>query len=197
MKMMNKTKKITIVAMLSAAAAVLMFFEFSVPLMPAFIKLDFSELPAIIAACTMGPISGIAVCFLKNLIHLTVSTTGGIGELSNFILGVLFVVPAGLICKKINGVKGAVIGSVTGALVMAAASVLTNYYIVYPAYTIFMPMEAIINSYRVINNNIDTLFKALVVFNMPFTFIKGLCSAAVLIVVRKPLFYLLKKEKIV
>ena len=72
-------RKITVTAMLGALAAILMFFEFSVPfIMPGFIKMDFSELPALIAAFSMGPVSGIAVCFIKNivnLLHTTVSYT--------------------------------------------------------------------------------------------------------------------------
>ena len=97
MSMMNKTKKLTIIAMLAALASVLMFFSFNVPLMPPFIKFDFSELPAAVAAGLLGPVSGVVVCLVKNLVNLYFTTTGGVGELSNFILGCLFVVPMGII----------------------------------------------------------------------------------------------------
>ena len=64
----------------------LMFLSFSLPVIPSFVKLDFSELPALIAAFSMGPASGVAVCFLKNLINLAMSSTAGVGELCNFLL---------------------------------------------------------------------------------------------------------------
>ena len=99
-----KTKKridvryVTVTAMLSAIAFILMFLDFSVPfIMPEFIKMDLSELPALIGAFSMGPVCGVAVCLVKNLLHLFISTTGGVGELSNFLLGTAFVLPAGLI----------------------------------------------------------------------------------------------------
>ena len=102
---MKRTKfnirTIAVTGMLGALATVLMFLEFPIPmLIPPFIKFDFSELPALLAAYAMGPVSGIAVCFIKNVINLLHTQTGGVGELSNFILGVCFVLPAGLIYKR-------------------------------------------------------------------------------------------------
>ena len=88
-------RKLTMTAMLAAVSTVLMFFSFNVPLRPSFIKLDFSELPALIAAYALGPLPGITVCLIKNLINVKNTTTGGVGELSNFVLGAAFVAPAG------------------------------------------------------------------------------------------------------
>ena len=116
--------------------------------MPSFIKLDFSEVPALIASFSMGPVSGVLVCLIKNLINVTMTTTAGAGELSNFILGVLFVVPAGLIYKFKRTRIGALIGSVVGAVIMGLMSLLTNYYIAYPVYENFMPIEAILSMYQ-------------------------------------------------
>lgn len=92
-------RKMTVTAILAAVSTVLMFLSFNVPFMPSFIKMDFSELPALIAAFAYGPLSGVIVCLIKNLINLLSTQTGGVGELSNFILGCAFVLPAGLIYK--------------------------------------------------------------------------------------------------
>ena len=113
---MKRTKfnirTIAVTGMLGALATVLMFLEFPIPmLIPPFIKFDFSELPALLAAYAMGPVSGIAVCFIKNAINLLHTQTGGVGELSNFILGVCFVLPAGLIYKRKKTQKSAMIGA--------------------------------------------------------------------------------------
>ena len=200
-KMMNETaavskvnvRKITVTAMLGALATILMFFEFSVPfIMPGFIKMDFSELPALIAAFSMGPVSGIAVCFIKNIVNLLHTTSGGVGEISNFILGVCFVLPAGLIYKKNKSQKGALIGALTGAFIMAVVSVFSNYFIVYPVYENFMPMEAIIGAYQAINHNVRNLWDALIWFNMPFTFVKGMFSVVITFLVYKRISPILK-----
>ena len=128
----RKTRKMVMTAMLAAVSSVLMFFSFNVPLMPGFIKMDFSELPALIASFALGPVSGVAVCLVKNLVNLFFTTTGGVGELSNFLLGSLFVAPAGIVYRKIKGRKGALVGSLIGAAAMAVCSVFSNYYVVYP-----------------------------------------------------------------
>jgi riboflavin transporter FmnP len=181
-------RKLTMIAMLSCVSFLLMLLNFSVPVMPGFIKMDLGELPALIGSFALGPVSGAVICLIKNLLHLTVSSTGGVGELSNFILGVLFVVPAGLIYTRWKTRKGPILGALVGALCMAAVSVLTNYFIVYPFYAKFMiPMEGIIGAYSAIASWADTLWEALVCFNMPFTFVKGLLSMVITLLVYKRL----------
>ena len=184
-KRTNHIRKMVMTALMAALSSVLMFFSFNVPLMPSFIKMDLSELPALIAAFAMGPLSGAAVCLVKNLVNLFFTTTGGVGELSNFLLGVFFVVPAGIIYRLRPRLSGAVIGSVTGALLMAVLSVFSNYYVVYPIYTAFLPMDAIIGMYQAINPSVKNLWQCLIVFNMPFTFIKGMVSAVITMAVYK------------
>ena len=186
-KRINHTRRMVMTAILSALSSVLMFFSFNVPLMPSFIKMDFSELPALIASFSMGPLYGAIVCLVKNLVNLFSTTTGGVGELSNFLLGVFFVVPAGVIYRLRPKFSGAVIGSITGAAMMAVLSVFSNYYVVYPIYTAFMPMSAIIGMYRAINPSVKTLWDCLLLFNMPFTFIKGMASAVITIAVYQKL----------
>ena len=198
--MSQKTKafpvrKLTVTAMLGAVATVLMFISFNVPLMPSFIKMDLSELPALIASFAFGPLWGVCVCAVKNLVNVFFSTTGGVGELSNFLLGSTFVFFAGLLYKHMGGRKGALIGSVLGAACMAGISVLTNYYVVYPVYTAFMPMETILGMYRAINPNVETLWNALLWFNMPFTFCKGMLSVVITFLIYKKISPLLKGKK--
>ena len=189
----SRIRKICGVAMLSAVAYVLMFLEFPIPfLIPSFIKMDFSELPALVAAFAYGPVAGVAVCLVKNVIHLLNTQTGGVGELSNFILGAVFVFTAGSIYKKMHSKKGAIIGATLGALIMAVISIVTNYYIVYPIYTAFMPMEAIIEAYRLILPSVSNLWQCLFVFNLPFTFIKGICSVIITFLIYKPISPILK-----
>lgn len=182
-KQLFDVRRLVFTALLSAMAVVLMkFLSFKVPIMPGFISFDFSDVPALLASLTMGPISGAVVCLIKNLGGFLIagSTTGGIGEISNFILGCLLVIPAGFIANKTgHTIKHVILACLAGAVSMAAFGLVTNYFIIYPMYTAVMPMEAIIGMYNAIWSGADSLIKCLVVFNVPFTFVKGLIAVIV------------------
>lgn len=188
-------RAMAVTAVLGAAASALMFVGLHVPLMPSFLQLDFSELPALIASFSLGPLSGVAVCLIKNLVHLFATSTGGVGELSNFLLGAAFVLPAGLIYKKRKNRAGALAGALIGSAAMALLSLPSNYFIVYPAYCLVMSMEAILDLYRAINPNVNGLWDALVWFNLPFTFVKGLLNTAVTFLIYKRVSPILKGTK--
>lgn len=196
----NQKKRINIrtmaaTAVLSALSCVLMYLEFSVPLVPSFLKMDFSDLPALIAAFGYGPVGGVVVALIKNIIHLPMTTTGGAGELANFLLCSCFVVPAGLIYHWIKGKKGALIGSLAGTLLMALISLPVNYYITYPVYTAFMPMDAILGMYQALNPSATTLWRALLMFNLPFNLFKGLINVGITFAIYKKISPLLHGVK--
>lgn len=204
----SNVRKIVVTAMLSALASILMFISFSVPVMPSFIKADVSEMPALIASFALGPVWGGAVCLIKNIVNAFSSTTGFVGEFANFILGLTFVLPAGFIYKYNKTRTGALIASVVGAAAMGLASLPINYFVTYPVYARFMPIDAIINMYEEIMTNImpafisnihaslsaavDPLFSCLLLFNVPFTFLKGILCAAITFVVYKRISFLIK-----
>ncbi len=192
--LLNKSimRKITVTAVMSALSAALMFLEISVPVMPGFIKLDFSELPALITAYAFGPAWGVVVCLIKNLIKLINTNSFGVGELANFILGAVFVFIAGIIYKHKKSKTSALLGALAGAFAMAVVSFPVNYYITYPIYANFMPMEAIVNAYKLIIPSVKSLKQALIVFNIPFTFIKGMIDAAITFIIYKKISPILK-----
>ena len=191
--MSSRVRFITVTAMLSAISFVLMYFEFPIPIMPAFIKFDFSDLPALIGTFAYGPLCGVIVCLIKNLLHLMDSNSMLVGELSNFILGAAFVIPAGLIYKFKKTKKSALIGGITGAVFMGVFCVFSNYFIVYPVYyQVAMPEEAILGMYQAILPSMKSILQSLIVFNLPFTVVKGLISVAITMLVYKPLSPILK-----
>ena len=182
--------KLTIIAMLAAVAVVLQYLEFGVPLVPAFLKMDLSDIPELIGAFVIGPFGGVLICLVKNLVHMLVSQSGFVGELSNFMLGAVFVITAGLIYQRKKTRKTALLACLLGALAMAAVSFPTNYFIVYPAYANMWfggTMDAIIGMYKTILPASDTLEKSLLIFNVPFTLVKGLLVAAITMFIYKPL----------
>ncbi len=190
----KKTHKITITAMLAAVAALLQFLEFPLPfLVPPFIKMDFSELPALLASFSLGPVYGVAVCLLKNCFKLLTTYSGGIGELGNFLMGAVYAFVAGVVYRRMKSRKGALLGSGLGSVAMAAASVPINYFITYPFYMKLMPLEAILDAYAAIRPGADGLMDCLLVFNMPFTLVKGVLVAALCFFVYKPLSPLLHR----
>ena len=188
----SMVRKLTTTAVMAAIATILMYIEFPIPVMPAFVKLDFSELPALLTSFALGPWYGALVCLLKNLIHLPVTSSSGVGELANFLIGIFFVIPAGAIYQKLKSRKGALIGSLAGALIMAAASFPINYFIVYPFYTNFMPMEGIIGAYQAILPGVKGLADALLIFNVPFTFCKGIIDMLITFLIYKRLSPVIK-----
>lgn len=185
--------KITVAALLSAIAFVLQYIELPAPLMPPFIKFDFSDLPALLAAFGLGPVYGVAVELIKNLLHLPVSNSMMIGEISNFILGAAFVFTSGLIYQRDKTRKGAIIASVVGAVVMAVASLPVNYYIVYPIYEKFMSLDKIIAAYQIVLPRVKTLWECLLIFNVPFTLVKGLLDVLITFLIYKKLSPILHK----
>ncbi len=207
----SRTHKIAVTAMLSAAATVLMFLEFPIPfLIPSFVELDFSELPALLAAFSLGPVSGVVVCLVKNVIKgLLFSGTGGVGEMCNFLLGICFVIPAGLIYRYRKTRSGALAGALAGAVIMALCSIPVNYFISYPVYTKFLPIDVIIGMYQEIVQSfngllaragapfplpaVNGLLSCLIAFNAPFTLLKGLLNMGLCFLIYKPLSPLLHK----
>ena len=143
----------------------------------------------------MGPVWGVLVCLIKNLLHLFDSSSGGVVELASFLLGAVFVFTAGMIYRFHKTRKGAFIGALIGAILMAVLSVPINYFITYPVYTAFIPMEAIIGMYQAILPAANTLLKALLIFNLPFTFIKGMIDTVFCFIVYKKLSPILKIDK--
>ncbi len=190
-KKMN-VRKLTVIAVLGAVATVLMFLEFSIPIIPSFIKMDFSELPALIAAFAFGPVSGIAVCLIKNIVNLLFSTSFGVGSIANFLMGAVFVGVAGFIYQRGKNLKSAILGALMGSLVMGGASLFINYYIVYPIYAQMMTMEKIMQAYQLINPNVDSLWQALLMFNLPFTVVKGFMNVILTFLIYKKVSPLLK-----
>ena len=197
----KKTHRLAVAAMLTAVAFALQFVETSIPVMPGFVKLDISDLPALLGTFALGPVWGVGIQLAKNLLHLPFGASAGVGELCNFLLGGVFVFVAGLVYRGHKCRGRALTGAVLGAVAMALVSLPLNYFFVYPAYVkiLHFPLEAIVGAYEAILGTIarmptaDPLLNCLLVFNVPFTLCKGLLDVVICFLIYKPLSPLLHK----
>lgn len=191
----SNVKVMSRIGMLSAIAFVLMFFQLPLTfIVPSFIKLDISDIPAMVGGFTMGPVAAIIISAIKNILHILIkgTSTGGIGELSNFTIAALLTGTASFIYQRNKNVKGAIIGMLIGTIVMTIGATISNYFIIFPLYANFMPMEAIINAGRAINSNINTLWDMMLYCLVPFNLLKGLLVSAVTMLIYKKISHLFK-----
>lgn len=193
------TRKMVLTAMMSAVAIVIYYLDFPVPFMPGFIKLDLSNVISLVAGFSMGPAAGVTVCLIKNLVHLVIKgfgTTMGIGDIFDFVTSAVFALTAGLIYLKNKTRKGAVISCLIGVAVFTLISLPLNYFIVYPIYfKAYGGEQAILGAYKAIRPETGSIFEALCIFNLPFTFVKGVLCALVTMVIYKPLSPIIKGGK--
>ncbi len=189
---------ITKIAILGAIAAILMLFEFPLPFAPAFYELNFSEIAVLISGFALGPMAAVLTELIKILLNLVFNgtDTAFVGELSNFIMGVSFVLPASLIYKYKKSLSFAIIGMVIGTISLTIFSALVNYYLMIPAYVRFMgfKMEMIIGMGTKINSSITDL-KSLILFaTVPFNIVKGILSSIITVLVYKRVSPILHKD---
>jgi riboflavin transporter FmnP len=188
-------RRIAACAILTAMAVLLMYLEIPLPFMPVFLKFDFAELPVLIGAFALGPVWGVIIELLKNLIHLPVTQTMGIGELSNFITGVIYVGTAGLIYRKLRTKKGAAISMVVSTLVLAIVAIPVNAFITLPLYGSAMgfPLEAIIGMSAGVNPLVKDKISLLLAVFVPFNLFKGTVVGLITFFVYKPISKLINK----
>ena len=192
----QNVRMLTMTAVLSAIAFVLAFFEFPVPLSPSFARMDLSDLPALIGAFAYGPISGVLIELVKNALQLPTTSTNGIGELANFIMGSSFVVTAGLIYKFHKTKETAIIACLIASVVMGIIAAIVNYFILLPVFEAFMPLDQLIASFGEFIPFIKTKLDVVLFNAFPFNLLKGIGISIVTILLYKRLTPILKGRQI-
>ena len=188
----QNVRMLTMNAVLSAIAFVLAFFEFPVPLSPSFARMDLSDLPALIGALAYGPVSGVLIELVKNALQLLTSSTGGIGELANFIMGSSFVVAAGLIYKHHKTEKTAILACLIASVIMGVVATVVNYFILLPVFEAFMPLDQLIASFSKFMPFIKTKLDVVLFNAFPFNLLKGIGISIVTMLLYKRLTPILK-----
>lgn len=190
-----RTRYLTKIGMLSAIAVILMFFEIPVPMMPNFLKLDASELPAIVGAFVLGPMAGIFIELIKNVLHASNTHTMGIGEMANFLVGVSFVAPAGYLYKKYSSPRGAVLSLSVGTFTMMVSAAVLNYFVLIPLYQLILhfPLEQMVALGTIANPHIIDLASFITMAIAPFNIIKGLIISVFTMLIYKKVFPILSE----
>ncbi|MBX9972871.1 ECF transporter S component [Cytobacillus firmus] len=176
MKKLN-IKTMVAIGMLSSISYVLMLLNFPIPPFPQFLMIDFSDIPALIAALIFGPAAGILVELIKNILDyfMTGSATGvPVGHIANFAAGILFVLPTYYVYSKLKTKKGMTFGLVIGTMVMAVIMSVLNYLVILPAYTFFLNFPAM---------SAPEMRTMIVTGILPFNMLKGLIISIVFMLI--------------
>ena len=193
-KNLVSARSITMTALLAAISYVLAFLAFPVPLSPSFARMDLSDLPALIGAFAFGPVTGVMIELIKNVLQLLSTSTGGIGELANFIMGASYVLAAGYIYKNKKTKKMAMWACGVSSVVMGIVAAIVNYFILLPLFETFMPLDQLIASFSKFLPFIQTKLDVVLFNALPFNIIKGLVIGAITMLVYKRLTPVLKGE---
>lgn len=171
-KSASKLTKLTTLAILGSISLVLFFISFPLPMLPPYLKVDFSDVPALIAGIIFSPLAGVFVVFLKNILYfIFTGATDPIGVVANFVAGVLFIMPVALLFHKFKTVKSVVIGLIVGTVGMTVIMGVLNYIVILPAYAFFVGME--------MNETIK--WGSVIGGVLPFNFIKGIIVSSLFI----------------
>lgn len=193
----GKTKYIAFIAMAAAVGGVLMCLELPLFFAPSFYKLDFSELPVLIASFYLGPVAGVTTEFLKVVIKLLLkgTTTAFVGDFANFVVGCTFILPATIIYHIHKTRKTAIVGMATGTAIMTVFGSLFNAVYLLPTFSALfgMPMEAIIGMAQDVNPAITNVSTLVLMAVVPFNLLKGVVVSAVTYLLYKRLERVLGK----
>ncbi|GAA4722460.1 ECF transporter S component [Brevibacillus fulvus] len=173
-----QTRKLVTIPLLAAVGVILQMLEFPLPVIPAFLKLDFSTLPGLIGGLVFGPVAGMMIELLKNALHMLLHNTDGllVGEVANFVAGTIFIWSAVFLQRKGQGKSGFVLGLALGTVLMTIAMSVANVYFLMPAYAALsrLPLDQMLESMH-----IDSLWSLILYAIAPFNLIKGLALSLV------------------
>ncbi len=182
-------KALVKIGMLSAVAVILMIFEIPLPFAPAFYEIDFSEVPVMVGCFAMGPLAGALIELVKILLNfvITGTDTAGVGELANFIIGCSLCVPAGLIYRRNRTRKNALIGMITGTLLMTVIGCVINAFVLLPTYAVAfgLSMDKLVAMGTAVNSGITGISTFVMFAVAPFNLLKGILVSVIVFLIYK------------
>lgn len=187
------------IGMLGAVSVILMMFEIPLWFAPSFYKMDLSEVPVLIGSFAMGPAAGALIELVKIVLHLLFkgTTTAGVGDFANFLIGCALIVPAGIIYGRKKSRKSAVIGMAVGGIFMIIAGCFLNAFVLLPVYgkAFGMPMEGLIGMGTAVNPAITNLAGFAILAVAPFNLLKAAAVSVITMLLYKHISPILKGTK--
>lgn len=174
---LSGARTVSFVAVFGAIAAVLMLIEIPLFFAPSFYKIDLSEIPILICTFYLGPAAGVFCELIKVLVKLLIkgTSTAFVGDFANFFVGCSLVLPASVVyhCKKTK--KSAVLGLITGTLVMTVFGSFFNAVYLLPKFAQLygLPLEDIIAMGTMVNPAISSVSTLVAFAVVPFNLLKG------------------------
>lgn len=160
----NQNKRLITISMLSAVAFVLTFIKFPLPFLPPYLTLDFSDVPTLLATFLLGPVAGIIVAFIKNLLNFFFNMGDPVGPVANFLAITSFLLTAYYIYKNKRSNQSLTMGLIVGTIVMTIVLSILNYFVLLPLYGMIFNLTDIVHNLKVI----------IVSGVIPFNIIKGI-----------------------
>ncbi len=193
----EKLVKLIKISLLSVMAFLLMYIELPLPMFPDFLKIDISDMPALLGAFALGPIAGVIIELVKNILHgMLAGKTAFVGELANFLVGSCLVLVSGYIYKVRKSKGGAIFALLVGVVSMSIFAGILNYFVVLPLYekALCFPLTVVVAMGTKINPNIKDLFSFIIWSIIPFNLIKGVVLSVVTLALYKSVSPILHKE---
>ena len=193
----EKLVRLIKISLLAVMAFLLMYIELPIPIFPEFLKIDISDLPALLGAFALGPVAGVIIELFKNILHgMLASKTAFIGELANFLVGSCLILVSGYIYKVRKSKEGAIVGLLIGVVGMSIFAAILNYFVVLPLYETVLgfPISAVVGMGSKINHNINDLNSFVIWMIIPFNLFKGIIISAMTLALYKSVSPILHKE---
>lgn len=176
------TKELVVIGLFSALAYVLMLLES--PGYLGFLRIEFSDVPAILGGLGFGPGAGVFIELVKNILKALSTKTIGAGELANFLVGSAYVLPLSIIYRKWKGKHKLLVGYIAGTAAMCVTGMIVNYFITLPLYSnMFGGVDALVGYVGSMTPGflpgIDSLWKIIIIGITPFNVVKGIFIAIV------------------
>lgn len=193
----QRTRKLVIYGFMGALAYVLMLIHLPFKYL-GFLEIEFSDIPAIVIGFAYGPVGGVIVEVIKNAIKaITASTTGGVGELSNLIVSIAYIVPSSIVFRRLKdkGMLRNILAGLSGVIGISLMGIIINYYVTVPLYAkLFGGMDAVIGVCSATVPAIDSMAKVVILGITPFNIVKGVIISIVGILVYKSMRKLIIKD---
>jgi riboflavin transporter FmnP len=186
----NKLNKLIKISLLGCIAFILMYIEIPLPIFPSFLRIDIGDLPALLGAFAFGPMAGVLVELVKNILYaIFKGNTALIGESANFVIGSVLVYISGIIYKKKKTKKGALLGLLVGGIAMTIAGAVLNYFVLLPLYETVLgfKISAVVGMGAAINHNVKDLNSFIIWIIVPYNILKVFVVSVVTLAVYKSL----------